>query len=162
VGGDVHELNIFLLLLLANASPIIAARLFGSHLNQAVDFGLHFNNKPLLGASKTWRGIIAALLVTILAAIVLHVPWTQGMLIALGAMLGDLLASFIKRRLGIPSSGMSLGLDQIPESLVPLLLIQTVVDMSWQTILVMVAAFFVVELILSRIGFILHIRKRPY
>jgi hypothetical protein len=36
-------------------------------------------------------------------------------------MAGDLFSSFLKRRLNLPPSSPALGLDQVPESLFPLL-----------------------------------------
>ncbi len=78
------------------------------------------------------------------------------------AVVGDLLSSFVKRRMGLPSSSMALGLDQIPESLLPLLGAWLFVPLSLLDVLVGVAAFFAGELILSRILFHLNLRERPY
>ena len=47
------------------------------------------------------------------------VPWRLGALVAASAMAGDCLSSFIKRRFGLEPSRMTLGLDQVPESLFP-------------------------------------------
>ena len=47
------------------------------------------------------------------------VPWRLGALVAASAMAGDCLSSFIKRRFGLEPSEMTLGLDQVPESLFP-------------------------------------------
>jgi len=77
-------------------------------------------------------------------------------------MAGDLLASFIKRRMGIPSSGMALGLDQIPESLLALLLVEPLYRFGTGQIVAMVVLFLVAELVLSRILYALRIRKRPW
>ena len=52
---------------------------------------------------------------------VIGLPWNIGLVVAVWAMVGDCLSSFVKRRLKMPSSSMALGLDQIPESLLPLL-----------------------------------------
>jgi len=57
---------------------------------------------------------------------------------------------------------MALGLDQIPESLLPLLLCRIPLGLGWQSITVVVIAFFVSELLLSLMLHRLHIRKRPY
>ena len=42
--------------------------------------------------------------------------------LAVGAMAGDLVSSFMKRRLRLKSEAQAVGLDQIPEVLLPLLL----------------------------------------
>jgi hypothetical protein len=78
------------------------------------------------------------------------------------AMAGDLFSSFVKRRLGLPPSSMALGLDQIPESLFPLLACRLLLPLTWLDIGVAVVLFFVGELVLSRILFKLHVRDRPY
>ena len=76
--------------------------------------------------------------------------------------LGDLLSSFIKRRLKLRPSSMALGLDQVPESLLPLLLLKEPLGLTWPGILRTVVLFFVLELVLSRLLFWLRIRKTPY
>ena len=77
-------------------------------------------------------------------------------------MIGDLLSSFVKRRLDIAPSGMALGLDQIPEVVIPLLLVQRQVGLGPADIITVTLWFIVIELLLSRVLFRLHIRKRPY
>jgi hypothetical protein len=77
-------------------------------------------------------------------------------------MAGDLLASFLKRRLGLQPSSMALGLDQIPESLFPLLACCRMLSLTTLDVVVGTAIFFVSELVLSRVLFRLHVRDRPY
>jgi CDP-2,3-bis-(O-geranylgeranyl)-sn-glycerol synthase len=71
-------------------------------------------------ACKTIRGIVLATLATAAAAAVLGLGWKCGGLVGIVAMAGGLLASFIKRRLGLAPSSQAIGLDQIPESLFPI------------------------------------------
>ena len=66
-----------------------------------------------------------------------------------GAIAGDLLSSFVKRRLGLASSSMAIGLDQIPEALVPALLSCVLLPLDWLDILAVVTLFFVANLVLS-------------
>lgn len=156
------EIKLFILILVANGSPVIFARLLGQRLAWPVDFNLQLWGNPLLGPSKTYRGIIASMLITSFCAYLLGLDVGLGLLISAAAMLGDLLASFSKRRLGIPSSGMAPGLDQIPESLLPLLAVKQTTGLDTLTILLMILCFIFVELLLSRIGYALKIRSRPY
>jgi CDP-2,3-bis-(O-geranylgeranyl)-sn-glycerol synthase len=115
-----------------------------------------------LGATKTWRGLLAALLVTTGGALLLGVPAAVGALIGLLAMAGDLLSSFIKRRLGRPSSSMMLGLDQVPEALLPLLAVREAFALDAPAIVVTVIAFLLLDLLLSQLLYRLGIRQRPY
>jgi CDP-2,3-bis-(O-geranylgeranyl)-sn-glycerol synthase len=103
----------------------------------------------LLGPSKTWRGLVAAVLITPLAAAVLALPWSMGLVIALGAMLGDLAVSFAKRRLDISPSSPVFALDEIPESLVPALLVKAPLGLTMTDVIWVVAGFLVVDQVLS-------------
>jgi len=155
-------IEILALILLANAIPVLLARLLGKHADWPLDSGLQLRQQALLGPSKTWRGLLGSLLFTPLFALLLGISAQQGLIIAALAMLGDLLSSFIKRRLRIAPSGMAPGLDQIPESLFPALAMQQQLGLEWGNVLIMVLMFIFIELLLSRLGFILRIRKRPY
>jgi CDP-2,3-bis-(O-geranylgeranyl)-sn-glycerol synthase len=85
-----------------------------------------------------------------------------GLIVGLFDMLGDVLSSFIKRRMGLPSSSMALGLDQILESLIPLLAVREIFGLTWISILQLVAGFFFLELLLSQLLYRINIRRRPY
>jgi CDP-2,3-bis-(O-geranylgeranyl)-sn-glycerol synthase len=89
-------------------------------------------------------------------------PFQLGIWIGSTAMLGDLFSSFIKRRLDVPSSGKATGLDQIPESLFPLLAVRVELGLDLSSVIGLVAAFVLVDLVLSRLLFQLHIRQKPY
>jgi hypothetical protein len=77
-------------------------------------------------------------------------------------MAGDLLSSFIKRRLDRPPSSRATGLDQIPESLIPLLACRTALSLTVWDIIVTAALFFAGEVALSRLFYRLRLRDRPY
>ena len=89
-------------------------------------------------------------------------PPTAGAMIGAAAMLGDALSSFIKRRLAIPPSGRAIGLDQIPESLLPLLAVQGTLQLPAVLIIGVVAAFIAIEVPAARWSFRLGLRDRPY
>ncbi|HXK57554.1 MAG TPA: CDP-archaeol synthase, partial [Gammaproteobacteria bacterium] len=78
------------------------------------------------------------------------------------AMLGDLLSSFFKRRLGLNPSAMAFGLDQIPESLLPLLVCRPLLDLSWLQVCLLTLGFLILELLLSQLLYRLGIRRHPY
>lgn len=111
-----------LLLLLLLAKPVIAKRIFGETYATPLDGNTRFvDGRPLFGRSKTIRGVMASLLVTTLGARVIGLEFGTGLLVATTAMAGDLLSSFVKRRLDLAPSSRATGLDQVPESLFPLL-----------------------------------------
>ncbi|MFA7388748.1 MAG: CDP-archaeol synthase [Thiohalobacteraceae bacterium] len=152
-----------LLLMAANGAPILARKLLHRRFEQPIDNHRRLaDGQPLFGSSKTWRGVFAALLATPVAALILSLsPWI-GLLAAVFAMAGDLLSSFIKRRMHFAPSDMALGLDQVPESLLPLLVIGPLLGIGWSTVLLLTLVFLVLELALSQVLYRLNIRKRPY
>jgi CDP-2,3-bis-(O-geranylgeranyl)-sn-glycerol synthase len=159
----VAVMQMLALLALANGSPVIAKRIFGKLFSRPLDGNANFfDGRPLFGTSKTIRGIIVSLLVTALAAPILGLEWRIGLLIGAAAMAGDLFSSFLKRRLGMPPSSRATGLDQIPESLFPLLVCRSALSLSVVDIAVGCAIFFVGELLLSNLLFRLRLRDRPY
>ncbi|MBI1422746.1 MAG: CDP-archaeol synthase [Gammaproteobacteria bacterium] len=153
-----------LLILVANSAPILVRQIAVlARLDYPIDFRYRFiDGNRWLGDSKTWRGLIAALLATMFCSFIIQTGWGTGLIVGALAMSGDCLSSFCKRRLAINPSGMALGLDQIPESLLPLLYLHHVWQLDWLDVWLLVVIFMLLELSLSRILFRLHIRKRPY
>src|SRR5882724_4149014 len=114
------------LLALANGAPVLGKKIFGSRFSRPLDGGIAFvDGRPLFGPSKTIRGILLSLAATTLAAPLLGLDAATGAVAGAAAMAGDLFSSFVKRRLARKSSSQALGLDQLPESLFPLLACRT-------------------------------------
>jgi len=151
------------LLVVANGTPVMAAKVFGNALAMPVDGNVPFvDGRPFFGPSKTIRGILLSILATTAVAPLIALDWKVGALVAIAAMIGDLISSFLKRRLGLFASSRFVGLDQIPESLLPLFvcwffLPLTIIDIALATVIFLVAA-----LLFSRILFKLRVRDRPY
>lgn len=155
--------QLLILLLLANGSPVIAKRVLGETFARPLDNHAGFiDGRPLFGASKTIRGIVVSLLVTTLGAPLLGLEFRIGLLVAATAMAGDLLSSFLKRRLDLAPSSRATGLDQIPESLFPLLACRSALSLTVMDIAAGCAIFFVGEVLLSYLFFRLRLRDRPY
>jgi len=156
-------LRLLLLIGAANIAPILAKRWLGGRGSMPLDGGLRFvDGRPLLGPSKTVRGVVAAVLVSTAGSALLGLPLAAGALIGAAAMAGDTLSSFIKRRLGLPPSGRAIGLDQIPESLLPLLAVQGMLQLPAPLILGVTIAFFLLEIPAARWSFRFGLRDRPY
>jgi CDP-diglyceride synthetase len=156
-------LQLLVLLMLANGTPVIAKKLLGDRYSYPLDGNLTFaDGRPLFGRSKTIRGIVLAVLVTTAGAPLIGLGWKTGFLVGSFAMAGDLVSSFSKRRLNLPSSSRASGLDQVPESLFPLLACRYLLSLAVADIAVCVVMFFVGEVVLSRLLYALHLRDRPY
>lgn len=155
--------QLLLLLGVANSAPIVAKHFLGARWNAPIDGGLRFfDGRPLLGPSKTVRGVVAAVVATALVARLLGLPLGLGALIGAAAMAGDALSSFAKRRLGVAPSGRATGVDQIPEALLPLLVIRGLMPLSLLQIAGITLAFFVLEIPLARLSHRLGLRDQPY
>ena len=103
-----------------------------------------------MGPSKTWRGFLFSIPITIACAWIEGLDPTTGLMFSLGALLGDSLTSFIKRRLGLASGGHAPGLDQVLESLLPLFVVQHKFDLALSGILGVVIAFILLDLLFWR------------
>jgi hypothetical protein len=145
-------IDLVLLLVITNGAPVLASLLLGQRFNQPLDYNLHFiDERPLLGPAKTVRGIASAIFLTTLMAPLLGLSPAQGSFFALLAMSGDLVSSFIKRRLGITSSRSAPLLDQLPETLLPLWIMHPVLKESPQEAFVAMLVFVVIDWLASRL-----------
>src|ERR1700760_1249649 len=159
----VTVLKLLVLLMLANDTPVIAKKMFGGHHSYPLDGDLTFaDGRPVFGRSKTIRGVVLAVLVTTAGAPLIGLGWRIGLLVGSFAMAGDLFSSFCKRRLGLPSSSRASGLDQIPESLLPLLACRDLLGLTVIEIVVCVVMFVIGEGVLSRLLYAVRLRDRFY
>jgi CDP-2,3-bis-(O-geranylgeranyl)-sn-glycerol synthase len=156
-------LQLMALLTLANGAPVVAKKILGSRFALPLDFGVaFFDGRPVFGPSKTFRGILVAVLAAAAGAPLIGLDPMIGLTVAGAAMAGDLFSSFVKRRLNRPPSSQALGLDQIPESLLPMLACRDALSLTAIDITLGVAIFFAGELVLSRLLFRAHLRDEPY
>jgi CDP-2,3-bis-(O-geranylgeranyl)-sn-glycerol synthase len=142
---------------------VIAVKLFGRYCNQPLDGGFVFiDGRPVFGRSKTIRGVVLSLVAATATAPLLGLPWTSGLVVASVAMSGDLLSSFLKRRLSLPPSSRASGIDQIPECLLPTIAIRSTLGLGAFDIISVVIIFFLGQVLLSQALFRWNIRNRPY
>lgn len=126
-------LYFFLPAYFANMAPTFAKKAdFLKSLAKPIDFGKNFKGNPLFGSHKTWRGIISGvilgILITYFQGFLFNFPFFQrisffnyqeinvfflGFLLSFGALFGDLISSFFKRRKGIEPGKPWIPFDQI-------------------------------------------------
>ncbi len=103
----------------ANGSPVILAKILRKR--HPMDFGAKFiDGRRVLGDSKSIEGFVfgvvtgtlTGLIEGLIVSNVVTYSW-RGFLLAIGAMVGDCLGSFVKRRLGIESGRPAPILDQL-------------------------------------------------
>jgi CDP-diglyceride synthetase len=143
--------ELVLLLVIANATPVIVRMLLGNRWNQPLDRGLLLSDGyPLLGPSKTIRGLLGSISICAILAPLLGLGLLQGAAFGMLAMLGDLISSFCKRRLGLRSGHPVPLLDQIPETLLPLWIMQPALGASAVEMAIAISIFTTVDLLFSR------------
>lgn len=156
-------LQLLILLMLANGIPVLAKKVVGDRCSYPIDGNFTFpDGRPLFGRSKTIRGVVLAILAAAAGAPVIGLGWEIGLAVGGFAMAGDLFSSFTKRRFNLPPSSQASGLDQIPESLFPLLACRTALSLTAADIGLCVAMFFIGEVLLSRLLYAWRLRDRPY
>lgn len=133
-----------------------------------IDGGRTWGDRRILGDGKTWRGTIVGTLVGVGVAYLLNLlqptaidvlgfavptfPVAAMIALPLGAMLGDMAASFIKRRTGRNRGAPLPGVDQLDFAVMALLL-TAIVAFEW-VVMVFTLALLLVILIVTPI---LHI-----
>ena len=96
----------------ANAIPVITG---GGY---PIDFGKKFfDGKPILGKNKTFQGFFSGLIIGTTVGLVESAFFGYhlffGLLLSLGALFGDLIGAFVKRRLGLAPGELLPVIDQI-------------------------------------------------
>lgn len=132
---------------IANMAPVFARRI---PWHTPIDFGLTFRNKRIFGENKTWRGLIVGVIVgTFVGVLLSKIYWnfsfsalTWSFCSSLGALLGDTVKSFFKRRFNISSGKSWFPFDQIDFTIGALLLGSLVYFPGWlnSAIIVLVSA----------------------
>jgi CDP-archaeol synthase len=155
--------KLILLLSIANGTPVAVKRALRDRFSQPLDGGLMlFDRRRLFGPSKTLRGALASVVLTTAAAPLLGFEPSVGAVVGCTAIIGDLLSSFVKRRLGFAPSSQAMLLDQIPEALFPVLACSVLLPLSAVDIVVVVASFSVGAILLSPVFHRIGLRDRPF
>ena len=167
----------------ANGIPVLAAAIpWLKKYDAPIDGGKKWRGHALLGPHKTWRGIIAGILIAtfvlwVQQLLASHFDWARyasgpvdyarmpvlilGPLFAIGALGGDAIESFFKRQRDIKSGGSWLFFDQtdyiIGSIIVSLFfVILSPVQYAW-----MLVIWFVVHILASYIGYKFGIKDSP-
>lgn len=162
----------------ANMAPVIVKNMF-KKLAMPIDFGKTINNKPIFGKNKTFRGlifgVIFAIAITFLqfllyknnifreSAILDYSNWLLiGLLLGFGAIMGDLIKSFFKRRLGYEPGKPFIPFDQTDFIIGALIFAYPLTKLSFNKILVTLLLSFVLHIIINHIAFYTGIRKEKW
>jgi CDP-2,3-bis-(O-geranylgeranyl)-sn-glycerol synthase len=139
------------------------------------------DKRPLFGKGKTWEGFVIGIFIATIIGLVEYyafpyLPFDQspvtltivpmsaylGFLLGLGAMLGDLAGSFIKRRFNVASGAPVPILDQ-DDFVVGALLMASIavpVKLEWYVLLLTITPIF--HLMANYIAFRIRIKRNPW
>ncbi|PIP31882.1 hypothetical protein COX24_01225 [bacterium (Candidatus Gribaldobacteria) CG23_combo_of_CG06-09_8_20_14_all_37_87_8] len=162
----------------ANMAPVFCCKI--PFLAKPVDFGKTWRGKRVFGEHKTWRGILFAPLFAV-AFFVLQkylyqqasfirdislfdyekMPLFYSFLAGLGAILGDLVKSFFKRRVNIAPGKSWVPFDQIDYLIGGMLFGFLFFVPSLLTISLTLLFGFVLHVLFNLLGYALKIKKIP-
>ena len=163
----------------ANMAPVFARRLF-PRWDFPVDGGRTLGGERLFGSHKTVRGLAAGILASTLVFRLQQEAWASsgmvrslglidyrdaplwlGVLLSAGALGGDLLKSFLKRRLRIEPGRSWLPWDQLDWMVGALLVAAPFVPMQPRFVAVALALGLLTSLLAKVLGYWLHLNEAP-
>ncbi len=178
------SLYFFLPAYFANMTPaVLAKRNFFNFLAKRVDFGKKFLGKEIFGAHKTWRGVIFGIIMGVLIVglqrYLYQFPvfkelsslifdygqgniFLFGFLMSSGAVFGDLLFAFIKRRLNLEPGRRFFPFDQINYIIGAILFLTPFfkIDIkAWITLLILTP---ILHVLTTQIGFRFGLTKSKW
>lgn len=150
---------------IANMTPVIANKI--PLLNQWKTP----ISKKYLGANKTWRGLASGTLVAAISAVIISklnantvvtiAPFWVGLLLGAGALIGDSVESFFKRRRGVKPGDGWFPFDQTDYIIGGLIIILPFVAVPLWAIATILIVYFGLHLLVSYIGFKLGFKDKP-
>lgn len=168
---------------IANMAPVIVAQIpVLRKMNAPMDFGATLKGKPLLGPHKTWRGLGAGIIAATLTfwaqqSLVRHLGWfaqqasdhryltlsigIAGLAFAVGALGGDAVKSFIKRRKGIASGGVWLPYDLVDHIVGAAIIVAPLVMFDWWVYAIVFCVWAFANLGISYVAYLLKVKERP-
>ena len=145
----------------ANAAPVLV----GGGL--AMDFGTNFvDGKRLFGKNKTFRGFLFGLAVGVTVGLIEWVlfdyPFLFSLLSPLGALLGDLAAAFLKRRLGITPGGLFPVVDQVDFVIGAIVFSSPLAILYWELAVAVIMITPPIHLLTNFFAYKLKLKKNPW
>jgi len=145
----------------ANAAPVLGGG------GKPMDFGKNFTDgKRIFGANKTFRGFFVGLsigaVVGVMDCVAFGFPWLFAILTPLGALLGDLVGAFLKRRLNIAPGGLLPIVDQVDFVVGALLFSLPLMVINWETAVTVLLITPPIHLFTNFLAYKLKLKKHPW
>ncbi len=145
----------------ANAAPVLGGG------GKPIDLGRNFaDGKRIFGAHKTFRGFAFGLGigvgVGIIDCLIFRFPWLFALLTPMGALLGDLVGAFIKRRLNLPPGALLPVVDQIDFVVGALVFALPLSIVSWQLAIAVLLITPPIHLFTNFLAYKAKLKKNPW
>jgi len=161
----------------ANMAPVIVKKI--DLFVYPIDFNKRLNGKPILGKNKTFRGLIFGVIFAVVAAYLQFLLYNKGFfrnisfisyqnwflfgfLIGLGALTGDLIKSFIKRRLDMKPGSKFVPFDQTDFVIGALLFIMPILNVTLKILTASLVLSFILHIIVNHLAFYFKIRNEKW
>jgi CDP-2,3-bis-(O-geranylgeranyl)-sn-glycerol synthase len=167
---------------IANSTPVV----FGG--GRPIDGGKRFlDGRRILGKGKTVRGFVAGvfsgtltgLIQSVLAPqlepvmeqyvivtpemeMILFMTVPVAFALSIGAMIGDLTGSFVKRRVNIMSGGPAPVLDQVGFIVMALIVVSPLAHPGYTYVIVLVAITLLVHWLSNAVGYVMGYKQHPW
>lgn len=146
----------------ANSSAV----LFGG--GKPIDLGKKVGGKRILGDGKTFRGFIFGALFGSLTGLGINIikpgyfPVFLGLSLSIGGLIGDIIASFLKRRVGVKRGRPVPILDQIDFVIGAVMLGSLVEPPSGKALIFILLATPLIHLTANFLGYLLNFKENPW
>ena len=161
----------------ANMAPVIFKWI--PFLNYPVDFNKKFKGNIIFGSHKTYRGFFFGILTAILVTYIQKICYLNtleynlidyskvniivlGFLMGFGALFGDLIRSFFKRRRNIQPGGAWFPFDQIDWVVGSWLFVLIYIDHYWNIIFIALALAIFAHPLVNYLGYLLRLKKNKF
>lgn len=161
----------------ANMAPVIVKKI--DLFAFPIDFNRKLYNKPVFGKNKTFRGLIFGIIFSIIIAYLQFLLYRFGLfknlslfnynnwllfgfLMGLGALTGDMVKSFFKRRLGLKPGAKFIPFDQTDFVVGALIFIMPIFDLTLKIFFISILLSFILHIIVNHIAFYLKIRNEKW
>ena len=164
--GIIEALILIFPAMVANGAPVVAARFYKR--GHPIDMGKTLGGRRILGDGKTVEGflagLVAGLATGVLESILLDRSLVEPALVAsLGALLGDMAGSFLKRRLGLPRGAPAPLLDQLDFYIGALAMLEAAgYRIGVGPAIVMGGVILVLHVATNRIAYMLRLKNVPW
>jgi len=147
-----HAARALLLTVVANVLPWAAGRALPHRWTAPLDGGLRLRDgQRLFGDHKTWKGLLAGVLGCGVTALLTGPGFAVGAGFGALSLAGDALSSAVKRRLALAPGTEIPTLDQLPEALLPSMVLAGALGLGAAEVFASALAFLVLDILVTRI-----------